>query len=301
MRALIRYHGAEPPVSFSTTADGLRFAMSREQALIRECRSLLQIHVVFYSPSDLLAVDRILHAYRHHEKRLLSILTKQAARRDAILRYFSQRDPTQMAYAVQLAREWFGWEGQLLLYLEMHSNGSTGRAVVPLRSPLCLPIQVPESRRVQESRERVVEYLRQHMPERLGDADVLLEAFSGRDEELFGMLKSRGISQPQQSGSARGTTDEFKPLAAKPPQQEQLLHHSPLTRNDSVVTFDFSMAVMSLVEALVLPDDSEVVRVVDSFMGKLLGTGIGEGEVLLRAAAEIRRWRTRPTDENETS
>lgn len=309
MRSLIRYHGAEPPLSFSTTADDLRLAMSREQALIRECRCLLQLHIAFYSPSELLAVDRILHAYRHHEKQLVNILTKQAARRDAILRYFSQRNPSQMAYAVQLAREWFGWEGQLLLYLDMHSNSATAIggggaiATVPLRSPLCPPIEIPESRRTQESRERIVEYLRQYLPERLGDVDALVEAFAGRDEELFGMLKSRSSSsQPLQGGGgalgSRGAVDDPKLLGAR--QTSPSSQHVALMR-PPVVTFDFSMAVMSLVEALALPDDPDVVRVVDCFMGKLLGTGITEGEVLLRIAAEIRQWRSRSPDANEIS
>lgn len=263
MRELIRFHGPEPPLTYSTTPDRRAEALSRKQVLLRECRGLLQQLILFYSPQEIGRVDEVMAMFETNEEELFKRLELIASRRDGVFRYFQRNDSSHMQHAVLLANEWLGAEAHLVKYLAAN-NGQA-----PTRSLPFPKLTIPESQRVAIARDRLIQYLQKYQPERLEDADAMLEAYRSREEEMFGILHAKyGAPHPQ------------------PPQ----VQHTSGTRGvgpprDDFVTSDFVWCVQLLAENW-LSSHPAMLEEVEETLSKLAGTSISPGEVLLRLAAQ---------------
>lgn len=259
MNQLILFHGNEPPMTYSTTSDRASIVLSRKQILIRECRGLLQQLLLYYSPQEIGRVDEVMTMFESNEEELFKRLESFASRRDGLFRYFQRHDPNHMDYAVMLSMEWLGSEAHLIKYLAAN-NGQAPTRTLP--SP---KIVIPESERVAVAREKLVEYLRKYQPDRLADADAMLEAYRSREEEMFGMLHGKHGAPPNSSSTA--------PL------------NGPKRNVTDFITSDFVWCVQLLAENWLAGKSSQLEEVEDT-LGKLVGTSIPPGEVLLRLAAQ---------------
>jgi hypothetical protein len=257
MKQLILFHGPEPPMTYSTSSDRASMVLSRRQILLRECRGLLQQLILYYSPQDVGRVDEVMTMFEGHEEDLFKRLELFAARRDGLFRYFQKNDPHHMDHAVLLSIEWLGSEAHLIRYLAAN-NGQA-----PTRSLPFPKLTIPESQRVAVAREKLVEYLRKVQPDRLADADAMLEAYRSREEEMFGMLHGKHGAPPQSSSTS----------AIGGP------------RRTDFITSDFVWCVQLLAENWLADKPSQIEEVEDA-LGKLVGTSITPGEVLLRLAAQ---------------
>lgn len=246
MRELIAFHGTEPPITYSTSADRTALVLSKRQVLIRECRGLLQQLLLYYSPQEVQRVDEVMSLFDTNEEELFKRLEVFSACRDKVFRYFQRTDPQHMEYAVMLSKEWLGAEKHLIEYLAAN-NGQQ-----PTRSLPFPKVVLPENQRTAIARDRLIELLTKYQPTRLPDADAMLEAFRGREEEMFGMLYGRYGGPPS-------------------------------TRND-FVTSDFVWCVQLLAENWLSSNPAQLEQVEDA-LSKLVGTSIAPGEVLLRLAA----------------
>jgi hypothetical protein len=261
MRELIVFHGAEPPATYSTTTDRPSMVLSRKQVLLRECRGLLQQLILFYSPEDIGRVDEVLSLFESNEDDLLKRLETFASRRDNIFRYFLKNDPKHMEHAVTLAREWLGAEAHLVKYIA----GNNG--LEPTRSLPFPKLQLPESKRVGIARQRLIEFLKKYQPERLEDADAMLEAYRSREDEMFGMLQSKFEAPRRRPNVAGGTSA------------------AAAGGSGDFVTSDFVWCVQLLAENWLASNPAHLEEVEDT-LSKLAGTSISPGEVLLRLAAQ---------------
>ncbi|CUG93171.1 Hypothetical protein, putative [Bodo saltans] len=294
--ALVKKYGPEP--ADNNAADGN--SVSNAGASGSDHRARLIRFMEVYNPERLSTIDKILEAYQGREQEMFEALVKKYGPEpeeqgaappapSAATATATPQPPVQNDNRSRLIRFMQTYNPEKLDSIDKILNAYQGRESEMFEALVKKYGPEPSSNDLEVSedqRSRLARFMQQYNPEKLSTIDKILDAYKGREQEMFeALVKKYGPEPPRPAQAGAGGGGAGRP----PPQSDDaaiasFMGSRGITADDVLFAFKESDLLLSLSRVFgPLPDTRDIRTRVTAFMQRYNPEKLASVDMILKA------------------